>query len=294
MISGLIAGIAAFAGLGGDIKLRVVLEHNRNVAPAIITRSANPSNYQFDTFLCHVIFLRYCIRIFDTSNNNKPILTTRDRIKIGGAYRICVPDNMAVLDYRASKSSIDCRYVREILRDWFSRFYPSHRNHDARAHGRSLTEIDKWNLNHFRSVGIGIESEFNSSGVHVSSQPQVGFILGMFGRFFSRNGIAASDCQGILSTSGRLLGSKHSLTRVMESGEQSNEAANGDPETPLCPKCAIFGGLSRAPLGAKIAFVVPIWLMAWLAIFDGFNRRRLLWIAGGIAIFGIPLLLGVI
>jgi len=79
---------------------------------------------------------------------------------------------------------------------------------------------------------------------------------------------------------------------------ETDRPEEGDPETPLCPKCAIFGGLSRAPLGAKIGFVVPFWVMAWLSFFKGldmFSDRRngSLFVVGSIAIAGIPLFIGI-
>lgn len=84
-------------------------------------------------------------------------------------------------------------------------------------------------------------------------------------------------------------------------GEQSEYTGNSDPKTPLCPNCAFFPGLSCAPLSAKIAFVAPFWLFAWLAIFEGFGvgwswqrRINLLWLVSGIAVGLIPLFVGIV
>ena len=75
---------------------------------------------------------------------------------------------------------------------------------------------------------------------------------------------------------------------------------NGDPNTPLCPKCAIFGSLSSSPLGAKVAFVFPIRSIAWGFVLFGFGeigpRRdlRIRYVFVGIAILLMPLFIGIV
>lgn len=83
--------------------------------------------------------------------------------------------------------------------------------------------------------------------------------------------------------------------------EEADVSGGGSPDTPLCPKCALFPSLSRAPLGAKIAFVTAFWLPAWYAIFEGvgvgLTLRRSInfkWLVGGIAIGLMPLFIGIV
>lgn len=84
------------------------------------------------------------------------------------------------------------------------------------------------------------------------------------------------------------------------SSEQAENAEGTDPKTPLCPKCAIFSSVSRAPLGAKLAFAAAFWIPAWFAILEGFGAGfvsrggiKAKWLVGGVAIGLVPLFLGI-
>lgn len=115
---------------------------------------------------------------------------------------------------------------------------------------------------------------------------------------------AVSACGGVQSQSvsvGYPPTEHIAKSRFVERPEQANDAAQSDPKTPLCPKCAILGGLSRAPLGAKVAFVSAFWIVAWGAIFVGLGidprwprRIDFRWLVGGIAIGLMPLFIGIV
>jgi hypothetical protein len=82
--------------------------------------------------------------------------------------------------------------------------------------------------------------------------------------------------------------------------KQEPRPDSGNPKAALCPKCAIFPSISRAPLSAKVAFSFPLWVFAGGAIFEGLgvglSRKRrvsLGWIVCGGAIGLIPLFLGI-
>lgn len=93
----------------------------------------------------------------------------------------------------------------------------------------------------------------------------------------------------------------HGFAREHDLPQQESRADAGDPETPLCPKCAIFGGVGRLPLGTKVAFAFPLWIAAWGAVLEGLgaglSRRRRLhfgWLGCGIAIGLIPFFAGIV
>ena len=93
----------------------------------------------------------------------------------------------------------------------------------------------------------------------------------------------------------------HRFAREHDLPQQQGRTDYADPNAPLCPKCAIFGGIGRAPLSAKIAFALPFWLAAWGAILEGLgvglSRKRRLslsWLVGGMAVGLIPFLLGIV
>lgn len=97
------------------------------------------------------------------------------------------------------------------------------------------------------------------------------------------------------------LGTIQREASLNDGDEQSEYAYTGDPNSPLCPKCAVFPGLSRAPLGAKIALVSPFWLFAWFAIFEGLGvgiridgRFKLKWFVSGVAVGLVPFFAGFI
>lgn len=99
---------------------------------------------------------------------------------------------------------------------------------------------------------------------------------------------------------GRMAGVLDSAARQDDLPEQESRTDNGDPKTPLCPKCAIFSSISRAPLGAKIAFSFPFWFIAWGFVIEGIDgqisgrrRARPFLLLVGILISGIPLFMGI-
>ena len=113
------------------------------------------------------------------------------------------------------------------------------------------------------------------------------------------------------SISGNLIGLSHRFGRFAgifdrlpgknDLPKQQGGSDDPDPDAPLCPKCAILGGVGRAPLSAKIAFSLPFWLVAWGAILEGLglgiSRRRSFnpfWLFSVIAVGLIPLLVGIV
>ncbi|WP_299423497.1 hypothetical protein [Sphingomonas bacterium] len=104
---------------------------------------------------------------------------------------------------------------------------------------------------------------------------------------------------GFLSGKSAALSGFSGPQRQNDRGTQTHDADETNPEPTFCPQGAAFSGPRCLPLSAQIGFLAPLWLCAWLAIFNGLGligKRRIsgLWIAGGIAVGLIPLLLGII
>ena len=134
-----------------------------------------------------------------------------------------------------------------------------------------------------RTIGVGR----NLNNRNVAAEPRPFGIL--------RNGIRIDHrLGGIAGVSDR-------PSRQYYLPKQERRADYGDPEAPLCPKCAIFGSVSRLPLGAKVALILSFWIIAWGAIIEGLgygpSRRRgfkLNWFVGGETVGLIPFLTGLI
>ena len=182
-----------------------------------------------------------------------------------GRFYSAVESNLGIIDSRSKQREAyeGCNFIRRGL--------SSMANFDDK-----LGYLPKYNIPDFNFTEPDIWAELK-------------------GRKILRNAVGFPHCIGSFASV------FNSFAREGDLPQQEAGPDNGDPDTPLCPKCAIFSSLSSAPLGAKIAFALPFWLVAWGAILEGvgvgLSRRRrfnLLWLLGGVAIGLIPLFLGIV
>lgn len=157
--------------------------------------------------------------------------------------------------------------------------------------------MDQRNSGNFETSRRGITEIFNAYGNHgIVHRAFVCKHLNPY-REYMRAHIRKGDLIALLHGYAGIARINHSLTGVIQGPEQADSSGDGNPETPLCPKCAILSGPRSYPLGTKIAFILPLWILAGHAVFKGLGwgsspRRNLKWLIGGIAIGLIPLLFG--
>lgn len=158
-----------------------------------------------------------------------------------------------------------------------ARIFPKHQGREeAKMHSWGWAEILKFNFE-YEARTVVIQSEADSfNKVYRNPSSALGFHA--------------------------LAGNSVSFDSEDYRGSNGYGTDPGDPDTPLCPKCILLGGVGRLPLGAKIAFCLPLRVVAWLTILKGFDfpcglrerRVNLFWLTGGIAIAGILLVIGII